>query len=330
MQKEPSKVKPKEAIAHYMNEFSKIYSGHEDFAMLIFRRIIGYVIGVRFNEKPIGSYMVIGPSGSGKSYFFAGIAEVIHGKPESYMKISGEEYQHSHEIAKLVGSPPGYLGFRETDPFISRKRMDLQRKDSPLQVNIILVDEIDKAHDTLHTLLLGSLDNGFMHMGAGNDVDLRDCLFCFTANSGADIYDNKSIGLEKKNDDKEIDIRGALRKSMSGPFLGRIDKFQLFAGYSEEERRNALLIQSRRTLEGFGVHASGINVDSSFYDAVMKAKASKHFGLRDIVRKMNDVLHECCLDIAIGVSKDKRVTSESWEAYVEREKRVVDRIRAVL
>lgn len=330
MQKETSKIKPKDAIAHYMSEFAKIYSGHEDFALLVFRRIIGYVIGVRFNEKPIGSYMSVGPSGSGKSYFYSCIAEVIHGKPESYLKISGEEYQLSHEIAKLTGSPAGFTGHKETEPVISRKRMDLKRGDSQLQVNLILVDEIDKAHDSLHTLMLGALDNGYMHMGAGNDVDLRDCLFCFTANSASDIYDNKRIGIDRSPLNRNVDIRDVLRKEMSNPFLGRIDKFRMFAGYTPEERRSALVLQSKRTLDGFGLHASGINIDSSFYDAIMQVKDNKHFGLRDLVRKMNDVLHECCLDIAIGVSKDKRVTKDNWEAYIDGEKRIVERIRQVL
>jgi ATP-dependent Clp protease ATP-binding subunit ClpA len=152
------------------------------------RRIVNmyqiYLAGMSMPGRPIGNLLFLGPTGSGKTRVVEASAELLFGNPRAFIKIDCAEFQHSHEIAKLIGSPPGYLGHRETSPLLTQEAIDQYQTDR-VKMTFILFDEIEKASDSLWQLLLGILDKGTLTLGDNRRVDLSRCVIFMTSNLGA-------------------------------------------------------------------------------------------------------------------------------------------------
>src|ERR687887_1511922 len=134
--------------------------------------------------RPIGTMLFLGPTGSGKTRVVEAAAEVLFGDPRAVIKIDCAEFQHSHEIAKLIGSPPGYLGHRETHPLLTQEALN-QFHTEKLKLTLLLFDEIEKASDSLWQLLLGILDKATLTLGDNRRVDFSNCIIVMTSNLGA-------------------------------------------------------------------------------------------------------------------------------------------------
>jgi len=134
-----------------------------------------YVTGMTSPGRPIGNILFMGPTGSGKTRLVEAFAESLFGDAGAIVKINCAEFQHSHEIAKLIGSPPGYLGHRETHPFLSQEVLNRHHTET-LKLTLMLFDEIEKASDALWNLLLGILDKATLTLGDGGQVDFLKCL----------------------------------------------------------------------------------------------------------------------------------------------------------
>ena len=143
-----------------------------------------FLAGMNQSNRPLGTLLFLGPTGSGKTRVVEAAAEILFGDPNAVIKIDCAEFQHSHEIAKLVGSPPGYLGHRETSPLLTQENLDrFQTEDTPL--SLVLFDEIEKASDSLWQLLLGILDKATLTLGDNRRVDFSRSLIIMTSNLGA-------------------------------------------------------------------------------------------------------------------------------------------------
>jgi ATP-dependent Clp protease ATP-binding subunit ClpB len=143
-----------------------------------------YLAGMASPGKPIGSMLFLGPTGSGKTRTVEALAESLFGDPQAVIKIDCAEFQHSHEIAKLIGSPPGYLGHRETRPMLSQETLNQFYTDTH-KLSFVLFDEIEKASDALWNLLLGVLDKGILTLGDNRRVDFSRTIIFMTSNLGA-------------------------------------------------------------------------------------------------------------------------------------------------
>src|SRR6266480_390782 len=143
-----------------------------------------YLAGMLPQGRPIGNFLFLGPTGSGKTRAVEATAECLLGNPKAIVKIDCAEFQHSHEIAKLIGSPPGYLGHRETHPLLSQETLNRHHTDK-LKLSIVLFDEIEKASDALWNLLLGILDKGILTLGDNRKVDFSSAMIFLTSNLGA-------------------------------------------------------------------------------------------------------------------------------------------------
>jgi len=152
------------------------------------RRIVNmyqiYLAGMANPGRPIGNLLFLGPTGSGKTRVVEASAEILFGSPRAFIKLDCAEFQHSHEIAKLIGSPPGYLGHRETPPLLTQEAIDQYQTDRA-KMTFILFDEIEKASDALWQLMLGILDKGTLTLGDNRRVDLSRCVIFMTSNLGA-------------------------------------------------------------------------------------------------------------------------------------------------
>src|SRR5881275_3101350 len=143
-----------------------------------------FCAGLNSPGRPVGSLLFLGPTGSGKTRIVEAAAEILFGDPRSVIKVDCAEFQHSHEIAKLIGSPPGYLGHRETHPLLTQEALN-QWHTEKLRLSLLLFDEIEKASDSLWQLLLGILDKATLTLGDNRRVDLSQCIIIMTSNLGA-------------------------------------------------------------------------------------------------------------------------------------------------
>src|SRR5882724_5027833 len=158
--------------------------GQDEAIQHIVRAYQSYLAGLSPDGRPIGNFLFLGPTGSGKTRMVEATAECLLGNPRAVIKIDCGEFQHSHEIAKLIGSPPGYLGHRETHPMLAQEVLNQYHTDS-LKLSFVLFDEIEKASDALWNLLLGILDKATLTLGDNRKVNFSNALIFMTSNIGA-------------------------------------------------------------------------------------------------------------------------------------------------
>jgi ATP-dependent Clp protease ATP-binding subunit ClpB len=224
------------------------------------RRIVNmyqiYLAGMTMPGRPVGNLLFLGPTGSGKTRVVEASAEILFGNPRAFIKIDCAEFQHSHEIAKLIGSPPGYLGHRETPPLLTQEAVD-QHHTERLKLSFILFDEIEKANDALWQLLLGILDKATLTLGDNRKVDLSRCVIFLTSNLGAvEMTEMMQGGIgftsSVKHDEAALaDLdrklyRTALevaKRKFSPEFMNRLDKVVVFHTLTQNHLRQILDIE---------------------------------------------------------------------------------------
>jgi len=218
------------------------------------------LVGMSSPGRPIGTFLFLGPTGSGKTRTVEATAESLLGDPRAVIKIDCAEFQHSHEIAKLIGSPPGYLGHRETHPLLSQEVLN-QFHTEDLKLSFVLFDEIEKASDALWNLLLGILDKATLTLGDNRRVDFSRALIFMTSNLGAAEMSSimrPSLGFAAgeserlwasgiANDDLNDKISRAgieaARRKFTPEFMNRIDKTVVFRPLGEPELRKILSLE---------------------------------------------------------------------------------------
>jgi len=211
-----------------------------------------FLAGMNPPNRPIGTMLFLGPTGSGKTRVIEAASEVLYADPNGVVKIDCAEFQHSHEIAKLIGSPPGYLGHRETSPMLTQENLDRMHNEE-LKLTLVLFDEIEKASDALWQLLLGILDKATLTLGDNRRVDFSKCMVVMTSNLGArEMSDLISGGIGfapgkgAKSPDSEVDQKiyrtavEAARRKFSPEFMNRIDKVVVFRSLKEHHLRAIL------------------------------------------------------------------------------------------
>lgn len=221
------------------------------------RRMAGlyqiFLAGMNPINRPIGTMLFLGPTGSGKTRVIEAAAEVLFADTNAIVKIDCAEFQHSHEIAKLIGSPPGYLGHRETSPMLTQENLDRMHTDD-LKLTLVLFDEIEKASDALWQLLLGILDKATLTLGDNRRVDFSKCMVIMTSNLGArEMSELISGGIGfapgkgvKNPQDTEVDQKiyrtavESARRKFSPEFMNRIDKVVVFRSLKEHHLRAIL------------------------------------------------------------------------------------------
>jgi ATP-dependent Clp protease ATP-binding subunit ClpB len=224
------------------------------------RRIVNmyqiYLAGMSTPGRPIGNLLFLGPTGSGKTRVVEASAEILFGNPRAFIKVDCAEFQHSHEIAKLIGSPPGYLGHRETPPLLTQEAID-QYQTERARMTFILFDEIEKASEALWQLLLGILDKGTLTLGDNRRVDLSCCVIFMTSNLGAvEMSDMMQGGIGftssvKHNADSLAALDNKLyrialevaKRKFSPEFMNRLDKVIVFRTLADADLRRILDIE---------------------------------------------------------------------------------------
>ena len=248
----------------------------EDFNERLTARIVGqeravrslsnlyqiFLAGMNPHHRPIGTMLFLGPTGSGKTRVVEAAAEVLFGSAGAIVKIDCAEFQHSHEIAKLIGSPPGYLGHRETAPMLSQENLDRMHTDE-LKLTFVLFDEIEKASDSLWQLLLGILDKATLTLGDNRRVDFSRCIVIMTSNLGArEMAELIGGGIgfapgkgTKAENDGDVDQKifqtavEAARRKFTPEFMNRIDKIVSFRSLKETHLQQILELELQAVQE---------------------------------------------------------------------------------
>jgi ATP-dependent Clp protease ATP-binding subunit ClpB len=237
------------------NTLLKLVVGQEEAIEQIVNIYQMHVAGLSAPGRPIGNFLFLGPTGSGKTRTVEATAEALLNNPRAVIKIDCAEFQHSHEIAKLIGSPPGYLGHRETHPLLSQEVIN-QHQTETVKISFILFDEIEKASDALWNLLLGILDKATLTLGDNRKVDFSKCMIFMTSNLGAtemsaliapklgfNAFHKKAENTSVDGDLNEKLSRSATeaaRRKFTPEFMNRVDKCVVFKPLGEAELRRIL------------------------------------------------------------------------------------------
>jgi ATP-dependent Clp protease ATP-binding subunit ClpB len=228
------------------------------------REIVGiyqmYLSGMTAPGRPIGNLLFLGPTGSGKTRTVEATAESLLKNARAVIKIDCAEFQHSHEIAKLIGSPPGYLGHRETHPLLSQEFLN-QYHTEKIKVSFVLFDEIEKASDALWNLLLGILDKGTLTLGDNRRVDFSRSMIFLTSNLGAAEmsalvsptlgFNACDAGCKSKAGEPGAGLKAkiersgmqAARRKFTPEFINRLDKIVTFQPLGSAQLREILDIE---------------------------------------------------------------------------------------
>src|SRR5882762_10222884 len=294
---------------------SRILETTDDLVTLLSQKVVGqsaatraivpyvymYQSGLAPEGRPAGVFLLLGPTGTGKTKTVEAVAELLHGSDKKVVKIDCGEFQMEHETAKLVGAPPGYLGHRETTPLLTQQQ--LTEVTSPqCDLALVLFDEIEKAAQSITKLLLGILDKGKLRLGDNTTVDFEKSLIFFTSNLGAremmkEI--NPNIGFQSANAKSPLELTtrlesialGAVRKRFSPEFVNRIDAVVTYNPL-DEQAIEAILDHDLRALQDhvnlrLGDRYFSIEISPEAKQFLLHRGVSQEYGARELKRTIH-------------------------------------------
>lgn len=279
--------------------------------------------GLKDPKRPIGSFIFLGPTGVGKTELAKALAEFMFGSEEHLIKIDMSEFQERHTTSRLVGSPPGYVGYGEGGQLTDAVR----RK----PYSVVLFDEIEKAHPDAFNLLLQVLEDGNLTDGKGRRVDFRNTIIIMTSNVGTEHirrasrigFSNFPAGSELDTEDVRKKVDDALKQLFRPEFLNRIDATIIFHALTNEEIRQISTLMLKRVQEQLKEHALTLEVRDSAYDLLAKRGYDPAFGARPLRRIITNLIED---PLSEGVLEDRfrsgdtvvvdTATLESGETYL--------------
>jgi ATP-dependent Clp protease ATP-binding subunit ClpA len=270
-----------------------------------------HLTGMNPPGRPIGNFLFLGPTGSGKTRIVEATAEILLKNPRAVIKIDCAEFQHSHEIAKLIGSPPGYLGHRETHPLLSQEVLN-QFHTEQTKLSFVLFDEIEKASDALWNLLLGILDKGTLTLGDNRKVDFSRALIFMTSNLGAAemsalmapklgfnagaVREQTSKGIADEKLTNKLARSGveAARRKFTPEFMNRLDKIVTFQPLGTTQLKKILDIElnlvQQRIFNSATERAFVFTLSETSKDFLLTEGTDMKYGARHLKRAIERLL----------------------------------------
>ena len=285
----------------------RLVIGQEEAIHEIVRTYQTYLAGLSPDGRPIGNFLFLGPTGTGKTRAVEATAEALLGNPRAVIKIDCGEFQHSHEIAKLIGSPPGYLGHRETHPLLAQDALN-QYQTETVKLSFVLFDEIEKASDALWNLLLGILDKATLTLGDNRKVDFSNALIFMTSNIGAAemsslVSPKLGFGAAPLNDrncapalSAKLSRAGveAARRRFTPEFLNRLDRIVVFKALGNEELNRIIDVElelvQQRVQAATARKPFFINVTDSARKFLLAEGIDLRYGARPLKRAIERLL----------------------------------------
>lgn len=265
-------------------------------------------VGLKDPKKPIGSFIFVGPTGVGKTYLAKSLAKNLFGDMDNLIRMDMSEYMEKFAVSRLVGSPPGYVGYEEGGQLTEAVRKH--------PYSVILFDEIEKAHPDIFNLLLQILDDGRLTDGQGRTVDFKNTIIIMTSNVGvSSLNQNPKIGFGTGDVEKEIDdsnkeiINKAIKNAFAPEFLNRLDDIIMFNSLDKnaiKEITKILLEETKERLKNLGIE---INYNKRVVDLLSEGGFSKEYGARPLERHItNKIDNQLAEEILEGkLSKDMKI-----------------------
>ena len=256
-------------------------------------------VGLKDPKRPVGSFLFLGPTGVGKTELSKALAEAVFGSEDALIRVDMSEYMEKHSVSKLIGSPPGYVGFEEGGQLSEKVRSN--------PYSVILFDEIEKAHSDVFNILLQVLDDGHITDSQGRKVDFKNTIIIMTSNTGAQrIIDPKKLGFvtasnaDTEHEDMKKNVMDEVKQNFKPEFLNRIDDIIVFRALTEDDVRNISNLLLKELKQRV---ASQMEIQLKFGDAVKKLifekGYDKKYGARPLKRaiqtNIEDVLAEAVL-----------------------------------
>lgn len=268
-------------------------------------QIIPYVemfqAGLAPENRPVGVFLLLGPTGTGKTKTVEALAEVLHGSVKNVLKVDCGEYQMDHEVAKLIGAPPGYLGHRETKPMLSQQKLTAVTSDK-CGLSLVLFDEIEKAADSVSRLLLGILDKGLLRLGDNSSVNFEKSIVFLTSNLGAkemmklvspDMGFQSAIPVRAEELEYKLETCGlaAVKRKFSPEFVNRLDAVITYRPLGDNDIR-AICDAEVDALQNhvntrLGMKAFTLSVPYEVRSALIAEGTSPEYGARELKRTVH-------------------------------------------
>lgn len=272
-------------------------------------------VGLKDPNRPIGSFLFLGPTGVGKTELSKALAENLFGKEDAMIRIDMSEYMEGHSVSKLIGSPPGYVGYDEGGQLTEKIRRN--------PYSVILFDEIEKAHPDVMNMLLQILDDGRLTDSNGRSVNFKNTIIIMTSNVGARlITDKKTLGFTSKveeqvEDKKEYeaikkDVMAELKKEFRPEFINRIDEIIVFHKLQKEEMRQIVDIMLKQVQKRMEAQNRKMEIDDKVKDIIIEKGIDSNYGARPLKRTIQsmieDKIAEAILDEKIKPNKKAKIT----------------------
>lgn len=246
--------------------------------------------GLKDPTRPIGSFMFLGPTGVGKTELAKALAEAMFGSEDSMIRIDMSEYMEKYTTSRLIGSPPGYVGYDEGGQLTEKVRNN--------PYSVVLLDEVEKAHNDVFNILLQVLDDGFLTDSKGRKVDFRNTIIIMTSNLGATaLRDEKSVGFGAKDvsDDYEVmaaKVRETLKKTFRPEFLNRLDETVVFHSLNKEEIHQIVKLMAKNIIDRIKEQNINLKITPAAIDIVAETGFDAEYGARPIRRVLQDKIED--------------------------------------
>ena len=279
-------------LAQLEKELHKRVIGQEEAVHAVSQAVKRGRVGLKDPNRPIGSFLFLGPTGVGKTELSKALAQAVFGSEQAMIRVDMSEYMEKHSVSKLIGSPPGYVGYDEGGQLSEKVRRN--------PYSVILFDEIEKAHPDVFNILLQVLDDGHITDAHGRKVDFKQTIIIMTSNAGAQaIVEPKQLGFISQKDEKKdyekmkSGVMEEVRRLFKPEFLNRIDEIMVFHTLNKEEIRKIVLLLlkslEKRCEEQMDIH---LNVTNSAVDYIAEAGFDAKYGARPLRRAIQSKIED--------------------------------------